>query len=241
MFLLTLILAGCAQQQAADAPAEPVAIQPVAITPVQPLAPEPIPVAPAPRPSFAFADDLTGKELARVVKPSAPPVPSTERLGTAPQSRPVPANVLEPDLTTRAKYIPPPVMPIAPVIAAKTPAPPPETVPLNLGAGADGVPAKPVLPVAAVVTERVRDVNLPPPLPTLGRPVTDRVSLEDPTSDFGNAVIVAGSAKAPVNPSGFLKVTVPDPFELGSQVKPKVPPTAEPSATPVPVNPQRPK
>jgi hypothetical protein len=96
-----------------------------------------------------------------------------------------------------------------------------------------------VLPVAAVVTERARDVNLPPELPALGRPAPDRASLDDPTGEQGDAVVVAGRVKVPLAASGFLKVAVPDPFELGTQVRPKVPPAAEPSAVPVPVEPQR--
>src|SRR5262245_27234004 len=238
MFFLTLLLVGCVQQQpAADPPIQPVAaVQPVAITPVQPtqpIAPQPAP----PPPEFAFADDLTGDALPRVVAPPAPPAPPVERLGTAPKSRSVPAKVLDPNTLAPVSYAPPPVMPPhLPVVKLTAP---PEVLPLDLGAGADDVPAKPVLPVATVVKERARDVNLPPALPTLGRPVTDRVSLDDPTSDAGNAVIVAGSAKSPLSASSFLEVTVPDPFEHGWQLKPKVPPTAEPSAVPVPVNPQR--
>ncbi len=112
-------------------------------------------------------------------------------------------------------------------------------MPVDFGAGADGAPAKPVLPVAVVETERARDVNLPPPAPVLGRPATDRVSLDDPTGEFGNAVVVAGAVKVPLAVSGFQKVAIPDPFELAEHVKPKVPATAEPSVQPVPVNPQR--
>jgi hypothetical protein len=43
----------------------------------------------------------------------------------------------------------------------------------------------------------------------------------------------------PLAPAAFLKVAVPDPFEFGGQVKPKVAPAAEPGLTPVPVNPRR--
>jgi hypothetical protein len=76
-------------------------------------------------------------------------------------------------------------------------------------------------------------------MPTLGRPAGDRVSLEDPTSDFANAAIVSPPVRVPLAPASFLKVTLPDPFELGEQVKPKVAPADEPGLTPVPVNPQR--
>jgi hypothetical protein len=237
-FLLPVLLVGCAQQQAADAPpTQPevaVAPQPAANAPAATPAPKPEP--PAPPPSFAFTPDLTGKALARVVAPAAPP--PVERLGAGPKPRAVPAKVLEPDTATRAKYLPPPLLMKKPAGAVKFAAPP-EAVPRDLGAGADGVPARPVLPVAAVVTERAPDVNLPPPLPTLGRPASDRVSLDDPTGDAGNAVVVAGAAKVPLAAAGFLRVAVPDPFELGAQVRPKVPPAAEPDATPVPVNPHR--
>jgi hypothetical protein len=40
----------------------------------------------------------------------------------------------------------------------------------------------------------------------------------------GNATVVANAVPVTLAPSGFLKVTVPDPFELGAQVKPGVPP-----------------
>jgi len=108
-----------------------------------------------------------------------------------------------------------------------------------LGRGADTVPARPSLPIAAVVTEKARDVNLPPSMPTLGRPFNERVSLDDPTSEFGNSAIVSPGVSVPLKSAEFVKVSLPDPFELGEQVKPKLSPTAEPGLSPVPVNPQR--
>jgi hypothetical protein len=116
---------------------------------------------------------------------------------------------------------------------------PQEKVPFDLGRGADMVPAKPSLPIAAGIAERARDVNLPPSMPTLGRPYNERVSLDDPTSEFANAAIVAPDVNVPLKSAEFVKVGLPDPFELGEQVKPKVPPTSEPGLNPVPVNPQR--
>jgi hypothetical protein len=118
-------------------------------------------------------------------------------------------------------------------------APPKEHVPFDLGRGADTLPGKPGLPIAATVTERARDVNLPPAMPTLGRPLSERVSLDDPTSEFGNAAIVAPGVNVPLKSAEFVKVALPDPFELGEQVKPKLLPAAEPGINPAPVNPQR--
>jgi hypothetical protein len=87
--------------------------------------------------------------------------------------------------------------------------------------------------------ERAPDVSPPPPLPILARPVGERVSLDDPTVELGHAAIVGPPLKLTRVPAGFLKVTIPDPFELRQQVKPKLPPTVEPGLTLVPVNPQR--
>jgi hypothetical protein len=145
--------------------------------------------------------------------------------------------VLEPVALAPAKHALPPV-PFAKFAAAK-PANPPEKVPLDLGSGTHDVPAKPVLPVAKVETPRARDANLPPPAPVLGRPASDRVPFDDPTAEIGNAAVAGSSVKVAMSPSEFRKAEVPDPFELGAQVKPKVPATAEPSAKPVVVNPQR--
>jgi hypothetical protein len=116
---------------------------------------------------------------------------------------------------------------------------PPERVPVDLGFGADAIPAKPMFPIAAGITERARDVKLPPAMPTLGRPFNERVSLDDPTSEFANAAIVAPSVKPTLTPAPFVRVSLPDPFELGDQVKPKVAPAADPGLTPVVVDPQR--
>jgi hypothetical protein len=243
------VLSGCAQQSdgAKSAPALEVAVAPADPAPAdpKPVLTEPLPSAlptaaqpPAPKPQqFEFPGDLGGKAISRVVTPDvARPLPP-DRFGAAPRPRAVPAKVLEPDTATRAIFVPPPLLPPKP--APTRPTAPAEKVPLDIGVRADNVPARPALPVAPVVTERARDVNVPPPAPALGRPATDRVTLDDPTSELGNAVVVGEVVKVPVAPSGFQKVSVPDPFEFGEQVKPKVPPAAEPSAAPVPVNPQR--
>lgn len=241
---LALALAGCSRP-AADAPekvASAVVIAPEPsdsmAVPAEPKAPPPAPAQPpAPPPTFVFAPDLTGQALPRVVAPPVPAKLPDERFGAAPKPRPVPAKYLEPESAPRASYAPPPLLPAKP--GATTPTAPPEKVPFSFGTGADDLPAKPVLPVAAVVTERARDVNLPPPAPALGRPLADRVPLDDPTGEVGNAVVVAGTVPVPLGVSGFLKVVVPDPFELGTQVKPSVPPAAEPAVVPVEVSPQR--
>jgi hypothetical protein len=149
----------------------------------------------------------------------------------------VPERIASPEPTGRVVYAAPPVLPAK--AAALKPTAPPERVPGSLGTGAEAAPQKPKLPESPGVKTRAPDVNQPPPLPVLGRPVPDRASLDDPTADPANAAIVARPAGTPWVVAGFVRVVLPDPFELAEQVKPKVPPPAEPGLSPVPVNPQR--
>lgn len=245
---LAVGLVGCSQAPApeppADAPAVSVALAPppvelppgvppeaAAVRLAQPPKPEP------PPPVFPFPADAGGAAVAKVVTPNiARPLPA-DKLAVAPKPRPVPPKVLEPASPLAANYALAPLLPPAP--AGLKPHAPTERLPFDLGARADAPPAKPTLPVAVVTTERARDVNRPPAAPVLGRPLVERVSLDDPTSDLANAAIVSVSVKVPPTASGFVKAAVPDPFELAEQIKPKVPAGAEPSAAPVTVNPQR--
>lgn len=242
--LAALAFAGCSQQPPAAPSPEPgaVVVAPVVVDApapkpeTQPVAAQPAPPVAEP-PTFKFAPDLTGRAVSKAVAPGAPLKPQTERFGAEPKPRAVPAKYLDPDPTARAVHALPPVLPARP--APVKPVAPAERVPLTLGAGADALPVALVLPVAPVVTERARDVNVPPPAPVLARQNTERVPFDDPTSEVGNAVVVANAVPVPLGVSGFLKITVPDPFELAEQVKPSVPPAAEPSPKPVEVNPQR--
>jgi hypothetical protein len=183
------------------------------------------------------ADDLGDRVLERAVAPDTPALEPIERFGVAPRPRIAMARVVDPNLTPRVNHRPPTPLPAG--VVAMPPAAPVERVPPDLGAGARAVPAKPKLPVSALSTKRSRDVNLPPPLPTLGRPVGDRAGFEDPTTDFGNAVITRPPVKAPYAPASFLKLGIPNPFELAEQIKPTVPPADELALTPVLVNPRR--
>lgn len=238
--LAALAFAGCSQQPPAPSPelgAVVVADVPAPKPETQPVAAQPAPQPVAEPPTFKFAPDLTGQALAKAVAPGVPLKLQTERFGAEPKPRAVPAKYLDPDPTARAVHALPPVLPAKP--APVKPVAPAERVPLDLGARADALPVALVLPVAPVVTERARDVNVPPPAPALGRQNTERVPFDDPTSEVGNAVVVANAVSVPLGVSGFLKITVPDPFELAEQVKPSIPPAAEPGAKPLEVNPKR--
>jgi hypothetical protein len=228
-------LAGCAQQPQADAQLPQAA---VASEPAQPVSPAATPLTATQSVAFEYPADRGGRSVVQAVAPDTPTLPPVNRFGTAPTPRAVPARVLNPDVFAKAKYALPSVLLHAKTASVRL-AQPPERVPPDLGAGAAAVPMRPTLPVNAGITERSRDVNLPPAMPTLGRPLVERVSLDDPTSELGNAVVVNPAVKVPLAPAAFVKVTLPDPFEFGEQVKPKVPPAAEPGLTPVPVDPRR--
>lgn len=238
--LITVFVAGCAQN-----PEQPTNTQPVALAtptstteqPVEPISAQPQPKPPEPPTVFDYPSDLGGKAVVKAVTPTITQPLPTEKVAATPKPRTFPARLLEPDPITKAVYVPPAVLPAKP--AEAKPTAPPERVPVDLGALADGIPAKPTFPIAAGISERARDVNLPPALPILGRPFTERVSLDDPTAEFGNTRIVAPIVKVVVPQAGFLRVTLPDPFELGEQVKPRVPSAVDPGLTPVVVNPQR--
>ena len=217
---------------------QPDAVAPVPPAPTPDVPPAVPPAPPAPPPVFAFPADLAGKELPRVVAPPAPAALPAERYGAAPLARTPPARVVSPDPLAKRRYALPPLLPPKP--AGLKPVAPAERAPLDLGVAA-AVPARPSLPVTPGAVAKSRDAAVPPDLAPLGRAVPDRASLDDPTADVANAAIVSRTPTPALPPAAFQKVTLPDPFELGEQVKPKVAPAADPGRTPVPVNPQRPK
>ncbi|HUR55585.1 MAG TPA: hypothetical protein VMZ71_15725, partial [Gemmataceae bacterium] len=190
-FAFAAVLAGCGKSQPAEPPAvavvaptpEPVVV-PVPAAPAVEVAPQPTPVPAAP-PAFAFPADVAGEAVAKVVSPAAPPPLPTERLGAAPKTRPVPLRVMEPDTGSRTAHQPPRIA--LPASAGVKPVAPPERLPVEIGVNAQQVPAKPKLPDPPLPTSRARDVNAPPDLPVLGRPVSDRASLDDPTVEAGHA------------------------------------------------------
>jgi hypothetical protein len=199
----------------------------------------PLPEPPAPSPGFEYPADLAGRVVARAVAPDLPALPSPERFGRSPKPRPIPGRLLDPEATPPVRHTLPPVWP-SPAGRVR-PLPPRERVPIDLGSGAEAVPARPTFPIAAGIDTRAPDVGKPPALPRLGRPFSERESLDDPAADLGHAAITGPPIRVKPDPAVFLRVTLPDPFELAEQVRPKVPPAAEPGLVPVVVNPQRTK
>ncbi len=245
MLIAVMGVTGCGDKPS-PRPAVAVKVQPDPVPPAAPVdqtpAKDPPPgktEVPPPSPAFTFPDDAAGKAIAKVVTPQAlPPLP-VERFDLTPKPRGQAASVTNPDPMLRPEYAPPPLLPAR--RPGSLPTAPAERVPSDIGFGADAIPERPKLPNPPGITERARDVNVPPKLAPLGRRVPDRASLDDPTATHANAAIVRQSPTLSPMPSGFLEVGIPDPFELGKQVQPRIEPAAEPRVRPVPVNPQRPK
>lgn len=239
LFAAVVVLGGCSRPAAEPAPSAPPELaNPVVLVTEEAPAGEPREPAPAPG-GFEYPADQAGRLLARAVAPEAPAVPPLEWPGIGPVRRVPPAPVLspEPPPGLPARPVLPPVLPVS--RGSVRPLPPPERVPWDLGWGAAAVPARPTFPVAPGITTRAPDVSRPPPLPPLGRPFAERVSLDDPTAELGHTAITSLPVRVAVEPAGFLKPTLADPFELAEQVQPHVPPAAEPGLALVVVPPQR--
>jgi hypothetical protein len=227
--LLLVIHTGCSRPATLDGPAvQPPEAAPAAIPPLAVSSGEE---------SIATNAELTGRAFERAVAPDRPALPPIERFDVAPRPRTVSIDPVESITSPKARVLRAALRPVE--SAGLRPAPPPERVSPDLGAGATAAPAKPKLPVAAGRTKRSRDVNLPPPLPLLGRQASDRVGFDDPTTDLSTSMITGPSAKPPIVQAPFLKLGIPNPFELAEQIMPAIPPAAEPGLSPVPVNPRR--
>lgn len=246
--LLGGLAAGCGRTDpgppavAVAAPAPDAAPTPAAVTPSPTPVSQPAPQPPPPPPPptvFPFPADAAGKALPAVVSPRPPAALPVERFGGAPKDRTPPARVVNPDGLGKAVAALPPVAPPRPT--GFTPHAPAERVPFDLGVGAADVPARPSFPVTPGPVVRAPDVVAPPPLAILGRQLPDRAGLDDPTADAGGAVIVNRPVAPVLGLAEFLRVALPDPFEFAAQVKPVVPPAAEPGLAPVVVNPMRPR
>ena len=184
-----------------------------------------------------YRPDLAERVVEQAVAPDTPALPPIREKSRIERSLSVATEAFNANTTARPTFHLSPVLPKQ--LDVMRPMPPVERVPVDLGRGTHFVPARPTLPIKAVVTKRARDVSLPPPLPILGRPAADRVSLEDPTTELANAAIVEPRVKTSFAPAAFLKVGIPDPFELSEQIKSASSPSSEPGWTLVPVNPRR--
>jgi hypothetical protein len=233
--LVTLLALGCAR------PPAPVELGGVAVAAAPaagadaPGSPAQTPAtdAPDPPPAFPFPDDPAGRALPAVVAPPAGAAIPADR-SAGPKPRTPPARVESPDPPLKATFTLPPLSPGAATAGMSAIRPP--VVPPTFGAWAAATPPRAKLPNPPGVTARGPDIAaVPPPAPT-ARPVTERPPADDPVAAAGDAVVTRPAAVV-LGAAGFVRVVIPDPFELAGHVRASPRPADEPVAVP----PRRPR
>jgi hypothetical protein len=224
--------AGCGRQAVVAPAAADLALE-------RPLdAPEGQPKEDAPGGEFAFPGDAGGALLAKLLPPSdkaggpgeraRQPVPRPASRAFEATARPLPsfrAAAVVPPLPAKVKG----VALLPRLVSEETLEAPRERLAL---------PAEIVLPAMERVRVPSPDANEPVSLPILARPVTDRVSLEDPTADASTAAALAATLPRRIIPAPFLRLSLPEPFEYRRPLTLAIP--AE-STEPLTSTPQTPK
>jgi hypothetical protein len=177
--------------------------------------------------AFPFPDDAGGKALQKALTPSAPaamPVGAP----VAPKERKLPAylNVPSPPLPDAASI--PPRLGL-PQNKPVQPSPLPERVPSDFGGTVPVLPGRSELPVGPLTRQEGVDLSKPAPLPTLGTRVADRAPLADPTVEFTAQSVVSTVLPLRTEPTGFLRITLPDPFENSEAARPRTPVVEDPN------------
>jgi hypothetical protein len=217
-------VAGCNQATppaVAVVPAEVTTTQAAPATPAQP-----VPDVKVDRISdggkFTFPDDIGGKSLAKIV---TPPVPAAMPAAVALTQRDRPI----PDILNSAppqSFDATSVMPRLPMPETRPvrPAPLPDRVPIDIGVTLATLPARSELATGPLTRVEARNVNIPVELPLLSsRPVSDRAPLTDPTIEFTAQSAISSNLPLRTEPTGFMRINLPDPFENTEAAKPRTP------------------
>jgi hypothetical protein len=238
LLLAALVAAGLTScHQSSAPPAVAVVASPAAVEPdsepmksnqsVKQIAvAEPAPVADGG--TFAFPDDTGGKALAKTLPPTAPPaMPSATPV--TPRERKLPAFLEAPTPPLPDAANSPPRLALAPTREPR-PVPLPDRVPLDLGGVIPDLPARPEIHAGALTRTEGRDVSQPAELPPLSpKPVADRAPLADPTVEFTAASVISPTLPLRTEPTGFVRINLPDPFENADSAKVRTPVVEDPN------------
>jgi hypothetical protein len=178
--------------------------------------------------AFPFPDDSGGKALARSLTPRAPAsLPAA--VVVTPRERRLPAYLNTPSPTLPDGTGTLPRLPM-PVVKETRPAPLPERVPSDLGGVMPQLPPRADLPIGPLTRQEGRDVSKPAELPILSnRPVTDRAPLTDPTLEYTAQSAISPTLPLRTQPTGFVRINLPDPFEHVDAAKPRTPVIDDPN------------
>lgn len=210
--------AGCNQSTPPAVVAAPVQPEPVS-TPAQPPETKDKPAQSSV--PFSFPDDRGGKALAKMLTPtnttpmpaSVPPTQKPRRLPSFLDS-PAPASI---------EVINSPPRLALPATRPAQPMPMPDRVPTELGGLLPQLPHRTDWPTGALTRSESQNANSPE-LPLLSpRPVADRAPLTDPTIEFTAQSVISTKLPIRTEPTGFLRINLPDPFEHVEGAKPRTP------------------
>ena len=173
---------------------------------------------------FLFPPDRGGQMLANQLRPAnhIPPLPNEKPLES--KRRSSLSRIDNPDLSLPPVVVPlPPSIPLAKIKPVRPTLvegePPLSRQRLDLG---DPAPVR--FAAGPNIAWPSPDVNQPMPLPILARPVPDRASLDDPSSEASQAAALATKVPDRTAPAPFLRLTLPDPFEHRNTVRMQTPP-----------------
>jgi hypothetical protein len=224
-------VAGCNQSSppaVAVAPAEAAEVQSTPATKVPPAAAEPKVDRIADGGRFTFPDDAGGKALAKLVTPPTPaPMPAS--VPVVQKERHLPIFLDAPAPATFDAASSPPRLPLPDAKPAR-PTPLPDRVPPDIGGLFTQLPARGEFATGPLTRTEARTVNVPPKLaPLAQRPVADRAPLTDPTIDFTARSVINPNLPLRTEPTGFLRINLPDPFENVEAAKPRTPVVENPN------------
>lgn len=175
---------------------------------------------------YSFPPDEGGALLKRILPPQSH-AGALKREGRKPQEENTVTSLRTPQMVLPRTEFPPPRLPVKNPSGSRQPyLVQPETLPT----GTDvflaplALPTRPPFYAGELVRERGTEVEFPPPLPTLGRPLTDRVPLDDPT--LGASLEAALTAPLPVRttPVPYERLRIPEPFPLRQPLQLPLPP-----------------
>jgi hypothetical protein len=161
---------------------------------------------------FRFPEDAGGVLLAKILPPQDAPTTRLEQRRPTPRRSSVSSFAAPAVLPLPTSHA---AMPRLPQEARRTSLRPSLVLEETLGSPSD----TPVLPQVSALPERDRvrvpsiDANEPIPLPILATPLSERASLDDPTSDVSNAAAIAAPIPPRMSKAPFLKLTLPDPYD----------------------------
>jgi hypothetical protein len=227
--LVLVVTLGCGKSEPPPVPVVSVRVPgaDVKATPLPGPKTEKEAAAPAEKPvvadggSFAFPADAGGKLLEKTLPPKSPAV-LAEPVPAAPKPRKLPA-FLDASAVPPADATPaPPRLPMPGSKPAK-PTALPDRVPGDFALNWPMLPERGEFATGPLTRQAGPDPAKPAELPVLSaKPVPDRASLADPTTEFTARSVISPTLPLRTEPAGFLKFNLPDPFENSAAARPQL-------------------